>query len=127
MLLVTVGLGSCSIATEVEVFNNSGSPVQFVIDNNESNLEPREIKTFYEHEFRQVEVEIEGVRWTYQPRSYIPESFIVWQGWGWWQSRLARVQLESDYKIWLLGVDQTFPVSSFVDQPDGFPVEPKML
>ena len=126
-LLVTIGLGSCTLATEVEVFNNSPTLVRLVVDDEETQIRPGKSAKFYERDFRRAEVEKTGIRWTYEVNSAIPESFIFWRGWGWWQSRRVRMQIESDNRVWLLGVDQSFPVNSFVEQPEGFPLVPHLL
>ena len=124
VLLVTSTLGSCTIATEIEVFNNTSASVRLVINGDVSPLKPGKDTTIYEGDIGRVKVETDGIIWTYDIRSRIPESFIEWRGWGFWQSRVARVQIEADGKIWLLGVDQSPPVSEFVNQPEGFPLVP---
>ena len=127
VLLVASSLGSCTLATEVEIFNNTSAPVRLVINGDVSRLNPGKHTTIYEREIGHSSVETDGTSWTYDRRSLIPESFIVWRGWGFWQSRVARVQIEADGKIWLLGIDQSPPVTDFVDQPEGFPLVPNKL
>ena len=123
-MLVAGLLGACTIATEVEVFNNSSVPVRLVINGDVSLLNPGKDATIYERELSRPSVETDGIAWTYARPTRIPESFIAWRGWGFWQSRVATVQIEPDGKIWLLGVDQSAPVSEFVEQPEGFPLIP---
>ena len=123
-LLVASSLGSCTLATEVEVFNNTSTPVRLVINGDVSRLKPGKDTTIYEMDFDRPRVETDSISWTYDRTSRIPESFIAWRGWSFWQSRVARVQIEADGKIWLLGVDQFPPVSEFVEQPEGFPLVP---
>lgn len=123
-LFVVCFLGSCTIATEVEVFNNSSALVRLVIDGDVSRLKPGKDITIYERELSNAKVETDSISWTYVRPNRIPESFIAWRGWGFWRSRVAVVQIEADGKIWLLGVDQSPPVSEFVEQPGGFPLTP---
>ncbi len=125
VLLVACSLGSCTLATEMEVFNNTSSTVRLVVNGDVSRLKPGKDTTIYEREFGQINVETDGTSWTYDIPSRIPESFIAWRGWGFWSSRVASVQIEADGKIWLLGIDQSAPVTDFLDQPEGFPVDPK--
>jgi hypothetical protein len=125
-LFLACSLGSCTIATEIEVFNNTLVPVQLVINGDVYRLKPGKDTTIYERELSHPIVETDSITWTYVRPTRIPESFIAWRGWGFWQSRVATVQIESDGRIWLLGVNQSAPVSEFVEQPEGFPLTPNV-
>lgn len=124
VLFVGCFLGSCTIATEIEVFNNASVPVRLIINGDVLRLEPGKDITIYEMELSSPRLETDSITWTYISPTRIPVSFIAWRGWSFWQSRVAMVQVEADGKIWLLGVDQSPPVSEFVEQPEGFPLAP---
>ena len=125
VLLVSGSLGSCTLATEIEAFNNTSAPIRLVLNGDVSRLKPHRVKKIYEYDLGHISIEIDSNSWTYDIPSRIPDSFIAWRGWSFWQSRVAMVQIEADGKIWLLGVDQHPPVNEFVEQPKGFPLIPK--
>jgi hypothetical protein len=124
-VLSAVFVASCTIATEVELFNNTGEIVKLRIGNETTLLNPDESIRFYERELGDLAIETADKRRVYERQSLIPESFISWHGWAWWQSRRARVQIESDGKVWLVTAEQEMPAKVFVEQPKGFPLVPR--
>jgi len=53
-----------------------------------------------------------------------PESYVKWAGWGLWSKRMVYTQLNPDGKIWLLDGKTKNPITKFIAQPEGFPLEP---
>jgi len=54
----------------------------------------------------------------------IPLTHVHWTGWGPFSKRMFYVQLEADGKLWVLRAKTQVPVTNFIEQPDGFPLEP---
>lgn len=46
-------------------------------------------------------------------------------GFGFWVKRLIFVQIESDGRIYLLNKKQSFPITNFEEQPQGYPLVPQ--
>jgi hypothetical protein len=116
---------SCTIPTQVEIFNDSEQLIRIVTEGNEVEIPPGKIaKLGYEGNLNQIEIQIGLVEHTYRLRSGIPNDFVQWRGWGPWSERVARIQLDSEGRIWLVGRDQTTPVQKYITQPDGFPLVP---
>ena len=52
-----------------------------------------------------------------------PDDYSYFTGWWIFADRKMKAQFDADGRIYLLTEDQTPPVSTFADQPDGFPLE----
>lgn len=125
-VLVTVLITSCTIPTELAVYNNSSAAIEFTFNGLAERVESGAAFSIKDQFFLpDVTIMMNGVSLIYRPEwPTIPENFVSWRGWGLWAKRLARLQVERDGKIWLIGLEQEAPVSEFVPQPEGFPLEP---
>ena len=118
-------LTSCTIPTQIELFNNAHQIVRVTVGSREVVLSLGETaKLGTAIGMDKVEVQIGSAVHVYEVNPAIPETFVSWSGWGPWSKRTARLQLDADGKIWLVGADQVAPVSLFLEQPKGFPLVP---
>lgn len=53
-----------------------------------------------------------------------PLLHVHWTGWGPFLKRMFYTQLEIDGKIWVLSEKTKKPITKFIEQPEGFPLEP---
>ena len=109
----------------MELFNNTHEVVRVTVGSGEVTLSPGETaKLGAAIVIDEVEVQIGSAVHVYEMELSIPEKFISWSGWGPWSKRTARLQLDEDGKVWLIGAEQVAPVSLFLEQPKGFPLVP---
>ncbi len=118
-------LASCTIPTRIELFNNAHQIVRVTVGSDEVVLSPGETaKLGAAIGMGEVDVQIGSAVHVYEMNSGIPEKFVSWSGWGLWTKRTARLQLDADGKVWLVGAEQVAPVTLFLEQPKGFPLVP---
>lgn len=124
VVILAAGLASCTLRTEIALYNHTAGPITFVLDGRERRIEVGEIERIFADEIDNAALVINGISVTYGGNEVpIPESFISWDGWGPWTKRTARLQIEDDGRVWLIETLQSFPVTEFVRQPRGFPLE----
>ena len=104
------------------VFNNNVNNVTIVSEKNELIIEAGKYKetTGLDYRFSIISKE---KSLTYEVKE-IPLSHVHWVGWGPFSKRMFYTQLEPDGKIWVLNGDTQKQKTKFIDQPDGFPIEP---
>ena len=123
--LMVICLASCTIPARMELFNNTHEVVRVTVGSGEVILSPGETaKLGAAIVIDEVEVQIGSAVHVYEMELSIPEKFISWSGWGPWSKRTARLQLDEDGKVWLIGAEQVAPVTLFLEQPKGFPLVP---
>lgn len=128
ILLFTVALflASCTIPAEIELYNNSGEPITVEVGN-ETLIISHDSTTSFGHDY--------GIEFVITMNSTIFHyhvdrlalSNVEFVGWGPFTKRVFRAQLQADGSIWAVSPEQEYPVTNFIHQPEGFPVEPEKV
>jgi len=111
-LLGSCFLASCQLATGIEVFNNTEFRIRIAADQDRLRVESHESRLIYDWQMRRFTVEINDSHFSYELRAPIPESFTFLTGRSGRERPRARFQLESDGRVWLLGLINRFPLGA---------------
>ena len=118
-----VAMNACTFSDEVELFNNTGTGlVVRACDRAERVGDGLVVKLVPWCE-GPVEVQFTTTRWTYRR---ITDRYTIQKA-GVRTSRgnyVLKLQLQSDGSIGVLSPKDTYPVATFVSQPEGFPIHP---
>lgn len=122
LIAITLLMSSCSMPVTFWLFNNTGYAITVITDEDELAIEAGDSDTATGLDYA-LSIRSETGYFEYETGS-IPLSHVHWIGWGPFSKRMLYVQLESDGKIWILGAKPEPPIASFIQQPEGFPLEP---
>ncbi len=122
-------LQGCTISTTARLYNNTGSVLNIKqISTTEATknfkLLPDKVIDLENWESDEFIISSGNGVWKYTS-PMVAAGFTKSHGWGPFVKRITKVQIEKDGNIYLLGVDQDFPSTSFVLQPQGFPLKPE--
>ena len=127
-LLVVGALTACTVHESCELYNNSGSALTIVRSKGGEEQPPIHVKPgesilLADWLSGEIRVEKGGSVSRYSPNS--PDTaFVINRGFGLWTERIFRAQIDSGGLIFVLEPNQPVPATEFVEQPDGFPLEP---
>ncbi len=117
-------LSSCTISVTVNLFNNTKNNLTVIFEEEEINIIAGQSESLSGSHGEFV-ISSEKGNFLYSI-GYVHSSNISWEGWGPFSKRVFYAQLESDGKIWATNSEAKYPVIEFKNQPDGFPIEPKI-
>lgn len=124
--LLLTPLSSCTIAADLELYNNTAVPVTVMIGKVTTVIAPSEKTSFSEFDLHGPAVRIAVSEKTFVYKfERLPLSHIAIVGWGPFTKRVMRAQIEQNGTIWAVGVNNEFPVIVHDVQPEGFPVQPQ--
>jgi hypothetical protein len=102
LLVAVILIPACTIPAKIELYNNSGEPITVEIDNDSLLISPNTTASFGQDYGIVFSIKTNGP----------------------FTKRVFRAQFEANGFIWAVGPEQEYPVTNFIDQPEGFPVEP---
>lgn len=125
-ILVISMVTGCTIPAEIELYNNSGVSITVEFDEKSFKINPNKEALFGGEHGSKFSVNMDD-KVLYYEMGRLALSNIEFVGWGPFTKRVFRAQIESNGFIWAVGSEQSYPVSNFIEQPEGFPVEPKKV
>jgi hypothetical protein len=123
LLVAVILIPACTIPAKIELYNNSGEPITVEIDNDSLLISPNTTASFGQDYGIVFSIKTNGASFQYHV-DRLALSNIEFVGWGPFTKRVFRAQFEANGFIWAVGPEQEYPVTNFIDQPEGFPVEP---
>jgi len=123
IFLAALSLSSCTVPLELKLFNNTEHEILVLLHGKEIHIGPgkSEIISSIENSIFSIVTDRGGGN--YEIPS-IQSSHWFWRGWGPFSKRVFYAQLEEGGNIWLTDPNDNYPVSTFGEQPNGFPIEP---
>lgn len=127
--LLLTALSSCTIAANLELYNNTTVPVTVMIGEVATVIAASEKALISELDLRgcpAVRIAAEEKTFVYRFER-LPLSHIAFVGWGPFTKRVMRAQIDVSGTIWAVGIDSEFPVIMHENQPEGFPAQPQKI
>lgn len=132
-VLVLTALSSCTIAANLELYNNTTVPIIVMIGDVSTGIAASEKALISERDLYGSAVRIAAAEKTFVYRfescrgGSLPLSHIAFVGWGPFTKRVMRGQIDENGTIWAVGIDSEFPVIMHENQPEGFPIQPQKI
>ena len=131
-LVCALYLAGCSISLSCYIYNNTGNDIvvsRILYGSNvDIDIEAGSSALIKDWSSATINVFGDHVRWSFTPIIPIDqtERFVDYRGIGPWSTRFIKVQLEKDGRIFILEPSKIAPVVGFPEQPNGFPMYPKI-
>lgn len=116
-------LCSCTIPTDVKLFNNSGESVIVNSGDDSTSVAPNETGKITAVFRRVFKIEIGEASYQYELEDW-PGEYEFTTGWGPFTKRILMLQINSDGRIWVAAKGEELPLLESTPQPHGFPINP---
>lgn len=115
-------LSSCTIPTDVKLFNNSATRILVTSGEYSVSVAPRQTRKITTVFRRSFNIEIGEASYNYELKNW-PHGYEFTTGWGPLTKRILILQVNSDGRVWVAAKGQELPIPESTPQPDGFPLD----